>query len=118
MNIGEAAKQSGVSAKMIRYYESVGLIQCGHRSASGYRVYCENDVRTLRFLKLARDVGFSMEEIRDLLSLWLNPTRSTTDASAMVQAYMKELEKRIADATEIRDALSQLVRTCDGSSKH
>lgn len=118
MNIGEVAKQSGVSAKMIRYYESVGLIQRSHRSESGYRVYCESDVRTLRFLKLARNAGFSIEEIRELLSLWLNPTRSAADVGAMVQGYVKELEKRIEDATEMRDALSQLAQTCDGSSKH
>ncbi len=102
---------------MIRYYESIGLVEPSHRSSSGYRIYCERDVQVLRFLKLARDVGFSMEEIRDLLSLWLNPMRSTADVSAMVQGYVKELEKRIEDATEMRDALSHLAQTCGSSRK-
>lgn len=118
MNIGEAAKHSGVSAKMIRYYEGIGLVQRGQRSESGYRIYCESDLRILRFLRRARNVGFSIEEIRELLSPLANPAQRTEEARVLVQACIGELDRRIEQAVAMRDALNHLARTCDGKHKH
>lgn len=118
MNIGEASRRSGVSAKMIRYYEGIGLLQQSRRSESGYRVYSEHDVHVLQFLKLARNTGFSIEEIRDLLSLWQDPTQSDSKVRARAQAYVKELEQRIGDATEMRDTLNHLAQARGRHPKH
>lgn len=117
MNIGQAAKASGVTAKMIRYYESIELIKAGKRTESGYRIYGDNDVHTLRFIKRARSLGFSLEQISDLLSLWQDPARASADVKAIAQEHVQQLEQRIRELTEMRDTLNDLARTCSGDHR-
>jgi MerR family transcriptional regulator, copper efflux regulator len=117
MNIGQASKASGVSAKMIRYYESIALIKASRRTDSGYRTYGEGDVHTLRFIKRARTLGFSLEQIRDLLSLWQNPARASADVKAIAQEHVATLEQRIRELTEMRDTLTHLAQECCGDQR-
>lgn len=117
MNIGEAAKASGVSAKLIRYYESVGLIPEAERTASGYRVYTDADVNTLRFIKRARTLGFGMERIQLLVSLWLDKGRASGDVKRIALAHVAELEAKIAETEAMRDALQELVKACHGDHR-
>jgi MerR family transcriptional regulator, copper efflux regulator len=117
MNIGQAAKASGVTAKMIRYYESIALIKAGKRTDSGYRVYGDNDVHTLRFIKRARTLGFSLEQIADLLSLWQDPARASADVKAIAQEHVAQLEQRIRELTEMRDTLNELAHACSGDHR-
>ncbi len=117
MNIGQASKASGVSAKMIRYYESIHLIKHSQRTDSGYRTYGNGDVHTLRFIKRARTLGFSLEQIRDLLSLWQNPQRASADVKAIAQEHVAQLQQRIQELTEMRDTISHLAHACSGDSR-
>jgi len=117
MNIGEASKASGVTAKMIRYYESIDLIKAGKRTESGYRIYGANDVHTLRFIKRARNLGFSLEQIKDLLSLWHDPERASADVKAIARAHLEDLETRIRELTEMRDTLRHLEHSCSGDHR-
>src|SRR3546814_20173717 len=95
MNIGEASKASGVSAKMIRYYEQTGLIPSAQRTSSGYRVYVDADVHRLRFIRRARDLGFSAIEIGNLLNLWNDSSRQSADVKSLAQAPIHELQQKI-----------------------
>ena len=117
MNIGQASKASGVSAKMIRYYESIDLIKAGQRTEAGYRIYGSNDVHMLRFIKRARTLGFSLEQIKDLLSLGQDPERASADVKAIARAHLVELEKRIRELTEMRDTLRHLEHACSGDHR-
>jgi len=117
VNIGEAANATGVTAKMIRYYESIGLIKESARTDAGYRIYGENDLHTLRFVKRARKLGFSIEQIRDLLTLWHDPTRASKDVKAVAKSHVEELDRRIAELTEMRDTLNHLARNCAGDHR-
>jgi len=117
VNIGQAAKASGVSAKMIRHYESIGLIQSSQRTDSGYRIYSENDLHTLRFIKRARSIGFSLQNIGHLLSLWQNKARASADVKALAQVHLGELEQKIRELTEMRDVLGMLVESCQGDGR-
>jgi MerR family copper efflux transcriptional regulator len=117
MNIGEAARQSGVTAKMIRHYEAMGLIAPGHRSEAGYRRYGEKDVHELRFIKRARGMGFALEQIRTLLSLWQDKSRASADVKRMASAHVQELEARIRELTEMRDTLARLATACHGDDR-
>lgn len=117
MNIGEVAAATGISAKMIRYYESIGVIRKSARSESGYRRYDEKDLHTLHFVKQARKLGFSLEQIRDLLSLWQDRQRASKDVRAIAIGHIDELNRRIADMTEMRDTLSHLVQSCVGDQR-
>lgn len=117
MNIGQAASASGISAKMIRHYESIHLITPGARTESGYRIYQERDVHTLRFIKRARSLGFSLEQIRALLSLWNDSHRASADVKAIALGHVDELDQRIRELTEMRDTLQALARSCNGDTR-
>ena len=116
MNIGQAPRVSGVSAKMIRYYESIGLASAA-RSAGNYRVYREDDIHTLRFIGQARALGFSMEQIRELLGLWQNKRRASATVKAIATQRIHELDTRIAALSGMRDTLMYLARHCDGDDR-
>lgn len=117
MNIGEASRASGVSAKMIRYYESTGLIRPPLRTGNNYRVYSLDDVHALRFIRRARDLGFSMPETEALLALWQDRTRSSADVRAIAVQHVADLEKRIAEMQAMTDTLRHLVHCCSGDDR-
>lgn len=117
MQIGEAARLTGVSAKMIRHYESIGLIPSADRRDSNYRDYGHHDVHRLGFIRRARDLGFSIDEIRDLLRLWGDQSRSSADVKALTLGHVAELDRKIALLTEMRDTLTHLANACDGNHR-
>ena len=117
MNIGQAATASGITAKMIRYYESIALVPPGRRSDAGYRIYSEDDLHVLRFVKRARSLGFSLEQIRELLSLWQNKARASADVKAIALGHVADLNQRIAELTEMRDTLQTLAGCCQGNDR-
>ena len=117
MNIGQAANASGVSAKMIRYYEATGLITKANRSASGYRSYDADDVHTLRFIGRARNLGFSVEQIADLLALWRDRGRASAQVKAMATSHVIELKRKIADLQAMVRTLSALAEHCGGDHR-
>lgn len=114
MNIGQAAAASGVSAKMLRYYESIGLIPHAGRSGAGYRTYDEAAVHTLRFIRRARDLGLPVGRIRLLLSLWHDQHRSSADVKRIATEHLAELRVKIAELTGMCDALETLATACHG----
>jgi Cu(I)-responsive transcriptional regulator len=117
MSIGRAADASGVSAKMIRHYESIGLLAGATRTVAGYRVYRETDVHTLRFIRRARDLGFSMKEIEALLGLWQNRKRASADVKKLAAKHMQTLEEKIREMQSMRDAISHLAGHCHGDGR-
>ena len=117
MNIGQAAKHSGLSAKMIRYYESIGLLRPAGRSESGYRLYGQQDLHVLAFIKRSRDLGFSLEEVGRLLALWQDRERASADVKALALAHMDELNRKIEELTALRDTLGELVGHCQGDDR-
>jgi Cu(I)-responsive transcriptional regulator len=117
MNIGEAASMSGVSAKMIRHYEELGLLPAARRTESGYRQYEREDVHTLRFIRHSRDLGFSLSEIAELVSLWQNRRRPSRQVKALAEAHIKELEQKAAEILAMKSALEHLVHCCHGDDR-
>jgi Cu(I)-responsive transcriptional regulator len=117
MNIGQAATASGVSAKMVRHYESVGLFPEAARTEAGYRQYTERDVHTLRFIRHARTLGFSIEQIRDLLGLWHNRKRPSRQVKALAQAHIEELEAKLQELQAMKATLEHLVHCCHGDDR-
>lgn len=117
LNIGEAARRSGVSAKMVRHYESLGLLPTVDRTEAGYRQYGEREVHTLRFIKRSRDLGFSMAEIAELLKLWQNRRRSSADVRRIASRHMQDLDQRMAEMDAMRRTLENLIHCCQGDSR-
>ena len=117
MNIGEAARQSGVSAKMIRYYEKIGLIAPAGRSQSDYRTYGIEDVHGLRFIRRARDLGFSVEQMKALLALWHDRSRASADVRAIAQGHIDDLERKAQAIAAMTQTLKHLVDHCHGDHR-
>lgn len=117
MNIGEAAKISGVNAKLIRHYESIGIIPKAARSEAGYRRYSDADVNILTFVKSARRLGFSMKEIKKLVSLWRNKSRSSSEVRTLALAHVQELETRITELDAMVKTLKLLAKKCLGNDR-
>jgi MerR family copper efflux transcriptional regulator len=116
-NIGQAASQSGVSAKMIRHYETLGLLPAVARTDAGYRQYGEAQIHTLRFIRRARLLGFSMAEIAELLKLWQNQGRASADVKRIALAHVADLERRIAEMQAMRQTLQELASCCQGNQR-
>ena len=117
LNIGEASARSGVSAKMIRHYETLGLLPTVHRTDAGYRQYGEKEVHTLSFIRRARDLGFSMAEIAALLKLWQNKRRASADVKRIALSHVADLERRIAEMTAMKQTLEHLAHCCQGNNR-
>ncbi len=117
MNIGDAARASGVSAKMIRHYESIGLTGAARRTDAGYRVYSAQDVQVLQFIHRARALGFSLDQIRDLLALWQDKGRASADVRALAREHIGELNRKIAEMEAMRRTLERLAASCHGDSR-
>lgn len=117
MNIGRAAEASGVSAKMIRHYESVGLLPLAGRTVAGYRIYRDSDVHTLRFIRRARDLGFSMKEIGALVGLWRNRGRASGDVKKLAGRHMRQLDEKIRELQAMRETLAHLSEHCHGDER-
>lgn len=117
MNIGEVSEKSGVSAKMIRYYEDIGLVPAAQRTASGYRNYGEHDIHTLAFVRRARDLGFPIERIRELIKLWTDKSRSSHEVKDIALAHIASLDADILKLTALRDVLRHLAERCHGDDR-
>ena len=116
-NIGQAAKASGVSAKMIRHYEAIGLSAAARRTDAGYRLYDDGEVQVLHFIHRARELGFSLEQIRTLLALWQDKQRASKDVRAMAKQHIAELDRKIADLQAMRRTLATLATKCHGDAR-
>ncbi|MGH6647909.1 Cu(I)-responsive transcriptional regulator [Aquabacterium sp.] len=117
MNIGQAAAQSGVSAKMVRHYESLGLLPKVARTQAGYRQYGEREVHTLRFIKHARQLGFGMTEVAELLKLWQNRRRSSADVKRIALAHVADLDRRMREMADMKRTLERLAQCCHGDER-
>jgi Cu(I)-responsive transcriptional regulator len=117
MNIGQAASASGVSAKMIRHYEEGGFISKAARTAAGYRVYLDSDVHVLRFIRRARDLGFSLAEIKALLGLWKDRRRASADVKRLAMKHVADLDAKITEMQAMRRTLVELAQHCHGDSR-
>lgn len=116
-NIGQAAKASGISTKMIRHYEEVGLLPTANRTFSGYRTYNHQDIHMLRFIRHARDLGFSIKQIGDLLSLWRDKNRSSSKVKLLASEHIDMLNQKIQELNRMKSALVRLVNCCHGDER-
>ena len=117
MTIGQAAASSGVPPKTIRFYEEMGLVKPAERLANRYRAYDESNLQTLRFIRRARDLGFSLQEIDKLLALYRNRRRASEDVKRLALAHVAQLDHKLAELTRIRDTLADLARRCHGDQR-
>lgn len=117
MNIGEAATAAGVSAKMVRHYEGIGLLPQASRNEAGYRVYGDKDIQRLRFIRHSRDLGFSLVQIGRLLDLWQDRARSSREVKTLAQAHIAEMDKKLKEIQEMRATLVHLVHCCNGDDR-
>lgn len=117
MNIGKAAAASGVSAKMIRYYESIDLLAAARRTDAGYRFYTDEDVHVLRFIRRARDLGFSLADIAELLALWRDQRRASADVKRIALEHVVALERKIAELQGMASTLRTLAAHCHGDAR-
>jgi MerR family copper efflux transcriptional regulator len=117
LNIGEAAQASGVSAKMIRHYESIGLLPAAQRTAAGYRVYGEQDVRLLQFIHRGRALGFPLEKIAGLLALWQDRGRASADVRQLAEQHIAELNRKIEELQAMKRTLETLAGSCHGDQR-
>jgi Cu(I)-responsive transcriptional regulator len=117
MDIGRAAKESGVSVKMVRHYEAIGLLPPPARTMANYRVYGPNDVHMLRFIKRARTLGFSMEDIKELVGLWKNKSRSSSAVKKIAGRHLDELRRKIAELESMAATLEHLTKHCHGDHR-
>ncbi len=117
MNIGQASERSGVSAKMIRYYESVGLLPSAARRANGYRDYGDQEVAVLQFVRRTRDLGFSLDEVSTLLALWSNKKRPSREVKRMAERHIADLEHRMSEMRTVMKTLRDLAKTCHGDER-
>ena len=117
LDIGRAAKASGVSVKMIRHYEEIGLLKQVARTLANYRVYSDSDIHTLRFIRRARGLGFSMDDIRELLALWQNKSRPSASVKRIAGEHVADLERRIAEMQSMASTLRHLTHNCHGDNR-
>lgn len=117
MNIGQAAAESGISAKMIRYYESIDLLDASRRSDAGYRIYSEKDLHALRFIRRARDLGFSLKQIAVLMALWRDKSRASAEVKKLANEHIAELEQKAAMLKEMAATLKNLADHCHGNDR-
>ena len=116
-NIGEAAKASGVTAKMVRHYESIGLLPPARRTEAGYRLYGDDDVRMLQFIHRGRALGFSLDQIADLLALWRDKHRASADVRRLALEHVAELDRKIAELEAMKRTLATLASSCHGDAR-
>jgi Cu(I)-responsive transcriptional regulator len=116
-NIGEAAKASGVTAKMVRHYESIGLLPPARRTEAGYRLYGGDDVRMLQFIHRGRALGFSLDQIADLLALWRDKHRASADVRRLALEHINELDRKIAELEAMKRTLASLASSCHGDAR-
>lgn len=117
MNIGEASKATGISVKMLRYYEEIGLVRPALRAYSGYRVYSEKNISMLRFVRRARDLGFQVKQIASLLDLWEDGSRASADVKSLALSHVRELEQRRRELDEMIGTLQHLAHHCHGDNR-
>ncbi len=117
MNIGTVARRTGVPARTIRYYESIGLMPPASRSENGYRAYTSRDMEALRFIQRARNLGFSIRDVADLLALWRDTSRASADVKSVATRHIEEVERRIAELESIRRTLLDLTHRCHGDDR-
>lgn len=117
LSIGQAAEATGVSAKMIRHYEEVGLLPTARRTSAGYRQYDEADIQALRFIRHARDLGFPLPRVGRLLSLWTDRARTSREVKALAEEHIRELDEKASELLAMKAALERLVRSCRGNAR-
>lgn len=116
LTISQAAQLTGISAKMIRYYEEIGILPKAARTASGYRLYNDSLLQQLGFVRQARDLGFTLDEIQSLLKLWRDPCRESREVKAIAEQHLADVSLKIAELTRMQQALQRLAADCIGNS--